>query len=58
MSDPDFTGIDPLRLAEARRRIAIIEDYLAKSKRSGHETAQAARAIGVNRSQFYILVRA
>lgn len=58
MNEIDFTGIEPLRLAEAKRRAAIVEEYISKEKRSVAETDKFARRMGVSRNQFYVIARA
>lgn len=55
--DYDFTGVEPLRLHEARRRVAAIEAYLQIRSPTGQDTLDAARSIGLNQPQFSRLVR-
>lgn len=57
MSKPDFSGIDPLRLPEARRRIAAIEEYLKLPSPTTSDTARHAALIELSRWQFLRLVR-
>lgn len=57
MSKPDFSGIDPLRLPEARRRIAAIEEYLKLSSPTTADTVRHAALIDLSRWQFLRLVR-
>lgn len=58
MPEPDMTGIDPLRLAEARRRIDILDEYLALDRTAVSDATTYAKRIGVSRSQFYTLAKA
>lgn len=58
MNETDFAGVEPLRLAEARRRAAIVDEYVSEEKRSVAETDQFARRMGVSRNQFYVIARA
>ena len=58
MNEIDFTGIEPLRLAEAKRRAAIVEEYISKEKRSVAEADEFAKRMGVSRPQFYVIARA
>ena len=55
MSEPDFSGIDPLRVPEARRRVATIEKFLelpaptaADSQRFANSIVSAAFSYGVS----------
>lgn len=57
MRDPDLSGIDPMRRAEARRRIAILDDYLAIQNPAHSQTEAAARKMGVKLSRFYEIVQ-
>ena len=57
MIEPDLSGIDPLRLQEARRRVAAIEQYLMlSSPRTADANAHAA-GVDLSRWQFLRLVR-
>lgn len=58
MTDIEFTGVEPLRLAEAKRRAAIVDEYVSEEKRSVAETDQFAQRMGVSRNQFYVIARA
>lgn len=58
MNEPDFSGVEPTRLAEARRRIGVIEDYLAIEGPSGERTQAAAEKLGLTRWQFMRLTHA
>lgn len=57
MSEPDFSGIDPLRVPEARRRIAALNTYLALSAPTAKDTQRLAESIGLSRTQFSRLAR-
>ncbi len=58
MSEPDFSGVEPTRLVEARRRIAAIEQYLDLARPSGNDTVAAAASLDMTRWQFTRLVTA
>lgn len=58
MNEPDFSGVEPTRLAEARRRIGVIEDYLAIERPRGEQTNAAAGKLGLTRWQFMRLTHA
>lgn len=51
MSEPDFSGIDPLRVPEARRRIATLEAYLALPSPTTADAVRAGAEIGLSRWQ-------
>jgi hypothetical protein len=57
MSEPDFSGIDPLRVPEARRRIAVLDEYLSLAAPSEADIRRLADLIGTSRSSFFRLVR-
>lgn len=57
MSEPDFSGIDPLRVPEARRRIAALEAYLSLAAPSEADIRRFADSIGTSRSSFFRLAR-
>jgi hypothetical protein len=57
MSEPDFSGIDPLRVPEARRRVAAIEAYLELPDPTSADTARFGSSIGLSRVQFGRLAR-
>ncbi|MFD1787704.1 hypothetical protein ACFSC3_08975 [Sphingomonas floccifaciens] len=58
MSDPDFSGIDPLRVPEARRRIAAITEYLALQAPNTSDSIRIAASIGLSRWQLQRLATA
>lgn len=58
MDEPDFSGIDPLRLPEARRRVALIEEYMALPSKTTADAVAFGARIGLSRFQFARLVRA
>jgi len=57
MYEPDFSGIDPLRVPEARRRIAALDAYLALPSPRTSDTERFAGGIGLSRNQFGRLAR-
>lgn len=57
MTKPDFSGIDPLRVPEARRRIAAIEEYLALPSPTTADAARHAARVDLSHWQFLRLVR-
>lgn len=58
MKEADYSGIDPLRVPEARRRIQAIEKYLEIKAPTTSDTLRIASSIGLSRVQFGRLVRA
>lgn len=58
MHEPDFSGIDPLRVPEARRRIAAINEYLNLANPSTADAIRISATIGLSRWQFQRLARA
>lgn len=57
MNEPDFSGIDPLRLGEARRRVAEITTYLQLPHRTIADADRHASNLGISRYQFYRLAK-
>lgn len=57
MSEADFSGIDPARVPEARRRVAALNAYLALDNPSRADIIRYAASIGISRIQFGRLVR-
>lgn len=57
MSEPDFSGIDPLRVPEARRRVAVLDEYLALAPASEEDVRRLAASIGISRSSFFRLAQ-
>ncbi|MEG4930201.1 hypothetical protein QUA99_25235 [Microcoleus sp. F10-B2] len=55
-SEPDFSGINPLRVKTARHRLKVIEEYLALPKRSRAEKLAAATALNLSTSAFQRLI--
>ena len=53
----DFSGVEPLRLHEARRRVAAVEAYNQLKSPTTHDATDAAQSIGLNLAQFRRLVR-
>lgn len=58
MYEPDFSGIDPLRVPEARRRIAAINQYLGLANPTTADATRISATIGLSRWQFQRLARA
>lgn len=58
LDDLDMTGVDPLRVEEVRRRIAVVLDYLAESAPDVASRRRHARSLGLSVNQFLALVRA
>lgn len=57
MNELDFSGIDPLRVPEARRRVTAISDYLKLPAPTSEHTQSFAASIGLSRNQFCRLAR-
>lgn len=57
MREPDFSGIDPLRVPEVRRRIAALDTYLALPSPSTVDALRLGQSVGLSRWQFQRLVR-
>lgn len=57
MNEPDFSGIEPLRVPEARRRLAAINEYLALPNPRTPDVLRLASSIDLSRQQFLRLVR-
>lgn len=57
MNEPDFSGIDPLRLPEARRRVAEITSFLGQRTRTIADAERCASNLGISRFQFYRLAK-
>lgn len=58
MSELDLSGIDPLRRDEVRRRIEVLERYLAIERGTRADAERHAREIGIGVAQFYRLTKA
>lgn len=58
MEEPDFSGVDPARVPEARRRIAAIRSYLALPKPTTADANRISKSVGLSRWTFVRLVRA
>jgi hypothetical protein len=54
----DWTGVPPDRQPETRRRIEILERFLAISKPTPAQRRQARDELGVSRPMFYVLLEA
>lgn len=57
MEQSDFSGIDPLRIPEARRRVAALDDYLKLASPTTADTRWFGDSIGLSRTQFGRLAR-
>ena len=56
--DLDLTGVDPLRIAEIRRRVAVVRSYLSLVEPDDSHRKAHARDLGLSVNQFLALVRA
>ena len=45
MPEPDFAGIEPARVPEAKRRLAAIDKYLSLPSPTGEDAIRLARSI-------------
>ncbi|WP_294301040.1 hypothetical protein [uncultured Sphingomonas sp.] len=57
MKELDFTGIDPLRVPEARRRITALEEYLALPSPGTADAKRISKTIDLSHLQFQRLAR-
>lgn len=57
MTKPDFSGVEPTRVAEALRRIKTIENYLDIERPGAEQTAAAAESLQLTRWTFARLVK-
>lgn len=55
-NEPDFSGINPLRVKTARHRLNVIEDYLSLHYRTAEDKLAAAKSVGLSTSAFQRLV--
>lgn len=55
-NEPDFSGINPLRVKTARHRLNVIEDYLSLRYRTAEDKLAAAKSVGLSTSAFQRLV--
>ena len=53
-----MTGVDPLRLGEVRRRVAVVKSYLALEEPTDAHRKDHAEQLGLSVNQFLALVRA
>ncbi|WP_294235161.1 hypothetical protein [uncultured Sphingomonas sp.] len=58
MEELDMSGVDPLRRAEVRRRIAVIQDFIAIAKPNDVDRKGHADRLELSVGQFLALVRA
>lgn len=57
MKEPDFSGIEPLRVPEARRRVAALDEYLALPDPTTADAKRFGERVGLSRWQFQRLAR-
>lgn len=57
MNEPDFSGVEPLRLPEALRRVSVITSYLEHPSRTIADADRHASELGISRFQFYRLAK-
>ncbi|WP_137864595.1 MULTISPECIES: hypothetical protein [unclassified Sphingomonas] len=57
MKEVDLSGIDPLRRDEVRRRIGILQRYLALKSPTKADAEHHAKQIGIGVQQFYRLAK-
>lgn len=57
MTDLDFSGVEPLRVAEAGRRLAVIDEYLRLPAPRTKDMVEYGRRLDLSRWQFQRLVR-
>lgn len=57
MAEIDLSGIDPLRLAEVRRRIDILNRFGALKRPTGAQSDAFAAEMGTSKPQFYRLAK-
>ncbi len=55
-NEPDFSGINPLRVKAARQRLTVVERYLALPEKTGAEKLAAASSIGLTPNAFQRLI--
>jgi hypothetical protein len=56
--DMDMTGVDPLRLAEVRRRVAVVKSFIALTEPTDADRKTHAMELRLSVNQFLALVRA
>lgn len=56
--DPDLSGVDPLKLTEIRRRVAVVRSYLRIAEPDENDRAEHASKLNLSINQFLALVRA
>ncbi|WP_120108132.1 hypothetical protein [Tsuneonella suprasediminis] len=56
--DPDLSGVDPLKLTEIRRRVAVVRSYLRIAEPDEGDRAEHASKLDLSINQFLALVRA
>lgn len=58
MEEPDFSGIDPVHLDGARKRLAAIREYQAIDRPTRADSERIAASVGMSVGAFYTLNRA
>lgn len=58
MDEPDFSGIDPAHLEDARKRLAAIREYQAIARPTRADSERIAASVGLSTGAFYNLNRA
>lgn len=58
MNEPDFSGIDPVHLEDARKRLAAIREYQAIARPTRADSERIAASVGLSVGAFYTLNRA
>jgi hypothetical protein len=57
MQNFDYSGVDPIRLAEAKRRVAVLEEYTQRLDPTRADTEKFAARLNLSTVQFNRLVR-
>lgn len=55
--DIDMSGVDPVRVPEIRRRVAVLDEYVAVRRPSADVRKSYAERLGLSVSQLYYLAR-
>lgn len=56
-NEPDLSGVDPVRWPEIRRRVAILDEFVALRRPSAGTRSRYAERLGLSGSQFLHLAR-
>lgn len=57
MQNLDYSGVDPIRLSEAKRRVAVLEEYTQLLNPTGADTEEFASKLDLSTIQFNRLVK-